>query len=104
MGQEARVRMVRKFIALLESNEYVYSGEESTERLVMLIYNAMYSLSRIQTTEWHKYLILFREAKTKALAQMTTADEKVQNYKRSVSSLLNVFENYIRFIQIEAHT
>jgi hypothetical protein len=97
--KEARLRIVRRFITLLESDEYVYVSDETTERLVILIYNAMYSLSHIQTGEWHRFLILFREAKSKALARAITVDEKVKNYDNSVSSLLNTFEKYIQYIQ-----
>ncbi len=99
MKQEARIKMVRRFIALLQSREYEYTGEETTERLVALIYNAMYSLSRIQEAEWNKFLLQFREAKSKALVQTTTVDEKIRNHNCSISSLLNVFEKYIQYIQ-----
>ena len=91
--------MVDKFITQLKSEAYVYKDEESTEMLVGLIYNAMYSLSRINTSDWHEFLLLFKQAKATALNHTVIEKEKKENYYQAISSLLNTFEKYTEYLK-----
>jgi hypothetical protein len=99
MRYEARMRMVDKFISQLKSEEYLYKNEETTERLVCLIYNAIYSLSRINSSEWNVFLALFKDAKVHALAGTSVEREKTENYNNAVSSLLATFDKYNQYLK-----
>ena len=99
MQHEARMRMVDRFIAQLKSEAYVYKNEETTELLISLIYNAMYSLSRINTSDWHVFLSLFKQAKATALTHTAIEREKTENYNNAVNSLLSTFEKYTEYLK-----
>ena len=99
MQQEARMRMVDRFVSQLKSETYVYKDEATTEQLVSLIYNAMYSLSRINATDWDVFLLLFKHAKVTALTQTTNEEEKTDNYNQAVNSLLSTFEKYTAYLK-----
>jgi hypothetical protein len=83
----------------LRSDEYAYKSEETTELLVGLIYYAMHSLSRINAAEWSSFLVMFRDAKQKALARTKNDTEKTANYNGAVSLLLATFEKYIHYLR-----
>jgi len=99
MKYEARMRMVDKFISMLNSEEYLYKNEESTERLVALVYNAIYSLSRINTADWNIFLGLFKDAKVNALAPAALEKEKTENYNKAIALLLSTFEKYNQYLR-----
>ncbi len=83
----------------LRSPEFVYKNDESVEQLVALIYNAIYSLSRINTSEWTAFLVLFKQAKLIALTRAKTPPEKTKNHESAIASLLVTFEKYNDFLK-----
>ncbi len=99
MRYESRIRTVEGYMARLRSNEYLYTGDETTEKLVCLIYNVIYSLSRVNAAEWASFLAMFRDAKFKALAHTNIDREKTENYNSAVSLLLVAFEKYILYLR-----
>lgn len=99
MRYESRIRTVEGYMAQLRSIEYSYAGEETTEKFVCLIYNVIYSLSRINAAEWAGFLAMFRNAKLKALAHSDTDSEKSENYNSAVTLLLAAFEKYILYLR-----
>lgn len=104
MRYEARIKMVDKFVARLKSGEFIYKDEETNERLVSLIYSAIYSLSRINLSDWQMFLAMFKEAKIKALTPGETEQEKIKNYNDAVALVLLAFEKYIIFLRTEDET
>lgn len=94
MRHEARIKMVDKFITLLGSDEYIYKNEQTTELLVGLIYNAIYSLSRINASDWNVFLAMFQQSKIIALADAKSEKEKKENYIQAMDMLVSTFEQY----------